>query len=278
MRMPVPTPIPMIADAHNHLHDPRLASILDAYLLAPATCGMTVNGTCPGDWPAVAALAERSPQVVPSFGLHPWRVRGRPEGWEAELRCFLECYPDAAVGEIGMDFWIRDPDKSAQRAAFEFQWSLAVELGRPVTVHGLQCWGALLEMVTALPRNPRGLLLHSYGGPPEQIPRWLELGAYFSISPAFLARRKADKLAALRAVPPDRLMVETDAPDMAPPPELNVHLLEPEGRVNHPANIGLALSAAESLFDQSELISFQIAYKTWQNMFLNRKINNGLRC
>jgi TatD DNase family protein len=73
------------------------------------------------------------------------------------------------------------------------------------------------------------------------IPRFASLGAYFSLSPYFGHERKARQLAAFAAVPLDRLLAETDAPDMWPPDALNPHPLEQDGKpMNHPANLSVS--------------------------------------
>ena len=108
-------------DAHNHLHDPRLAPHLPAILAELACLGVTravVNGTREDDWPAVAALARAHPWIVPSFGLHPWHIATRSPDWLAHLREQLDAHPGAAIGEIGLDRWIAGHDPEAQREVF----------------------------------------------------------------------------------------------------------------------------------------------------------------
>ena len=65
---------------------------------------MVVNGCAEEDWPQVAALAKAHPQVLPSFGYHPWFIHERTGNWESELNRFLDAHP-ASVGEIGLDRW-----------------------------------------------------------------------------------------------------------------------------------------------------------------------------
>ena len=81
------------------------------------------------------------------------------------------------------------------------------------------------------------------------VPEFVKLGAYFSISPYFFHERKAQQLATFRHVPLDRLLLETDAPDMWPPEALNLHLLQDAGGkpINDPANIELVYSEAAKL-------------------------------
>ena len=229
-------------DCHLHLQDERLSSRLDEVLATIRSLGITrlvVNGTHPGDWESVAALASRIPEVIPCYGLHPWRVGSEPGNWLGDLGERLRGDPRAGVGEIGLDRWMKNPDSDRQREVFIAQLALAGSLGRPVTIHCLQAWGSLLEVLETAPR-PRRLLLHSYGGPLEMIDRFVSLGAWFSISGYFFRPGKESKLAAFDRIPRDRLLVETDAPDMVPPPELVRFHLPSSGtpEPNHPGNLG----------------------------------------
>ncbi len=103
---------------------------------------MVVNGSCEEDWPEVLKLAREFPQVLPSFGYHPWYVKERTPQWQAELARFLDSVP-SAVGEIGLDRWIKDCDLALQEEMFVFQLRLAAERGLPVSIHCLQAWGPL---------------------------------------------------------------------------------------------------------------------------------------
>jgi len=247
----------MLCDAHNHLQDDWLVPHLDAIA---AECGrldigaMVVNGTAENDWPRVAGLAQRFAFVRPSYGVHPWDVRGRSPHWLETLRVRLIAEPRAAVGEIGIDRWILEgehPDYfppggpapaplAEQIAVFLPQLALAVELNRPASIHCLQAWGQLDELLRSRPLPPRGVLLHAYGGPAERVPGFVKLGAYFSFNGSFLAEKKTRQQTAFRVVPADRLLVETDAPALAPPANWLRFPLppSPEGKaVNHPANL-----------------------------------------
>jgi TatD DNase family protein len=235
----------MLYDAHNHLQDDRLDPWRDdiiAMLPQTGLAEMIVNGSGEDDWPAVAELARQHAWVRPAFGLHPWYVKERTPQWATTLRQFLVDHPHAVVGEIGLDRWIENPDIEAQLECFRTQLALAVELDRPATIHCLRAFGLLEETLRSTPLPRRGFLLHSYGGPAEMIPSFVKLGAYFSISPYFDHPRKAAQFAVFKAVPLDRLLTETDAPDMWPPEEMNPHPLHTtDGKaINHPANLSVS--------------------------------------
>ncbi|SKA80308.1 TatD DNase family protein [Prosthecobacter debontii] len=231
----------MLHDAHNHLQDDRLDPWRPAVMAELSRCDLgeaVVNGSSEEDWSAVAELARHYPWVRPSYGLHPWYVKERTSHWKDHLLGWLHGCSGAAVGEIGLDRWIENPDIEAQVECFRWQMDLAHDLERPATVHCLRAWGLLEEQLRIVKIPERGFLLHSYGGPVEMIPGFAKRGAYFSLSPYFGHPRKAAQLEVFKAVPLERLLAETDAPDMWPPAELNPHPLgSPAKPLNHPANL-----------------------------------------
>lgn len=239
-------------DAHNHFQDERLDAHRDqiaAQLPAAGLVRGVVAGSGEEDWASVADLARRHSWVVPSFGVHPWYVKEQSAEWKETLQGFLREFPAAGVGEIGLDRWIENPDVDLQVRMFRVQMELAAQENRPATVHCLRAFGLLEETLRDVARPERGFLLHSYGGPEEMIPAFVKLGAYFSVSPYFLHERKARQWQTFIRVPMDRLLIETDAPDMWPPDEINPHpLQDAAGKpINHPANIALMYEAAASL-------------------------------
>ncbi len=251
-----------LCDAHNHLQDDRFAGREDELAAEAVQAGvarMVVNGSGESDWPQVASLADLHPaMIVPAFGCHPWYLGERTPQWREELVRQLDLTPGAVIGEIGIDRWmLENPDRwraylgpagaaaeppamAEQEAAFTTQLKLAAERNLSASIHCLQAFGRLLELLQANPRPARGFLLHSYGGPVELVAPFAKLGAYFSFPGYFAHERKTRQREVFRAVPPDRLLIETDAPDQLPPDALNRHpLTDPTtGQpLNHPANL-----------------------------------------
>jgi TatD DNase family protein len=259
-------------DAHNHLQDERLASCLDEIQAAAAREGivqMVVNGSREADWPRVRALAKQYRQVIPSFGYHPWYVRERAMDWRKNLARCLDEGP-SALGEIGLDRWIKDYDLAAQEQVFTWQLALAAERDLPASIHCLQAWGRLFELLRAGPRPRRGFLLHSYGGPQELVGPLAKLGAYFSLPGYFAHERKHRQRETFRHVPPDRLLLETDAPDQPLPEARNrFPLLDPAtGRpINHPANLRAVYEfAADLLAEPVETLAGRVE-ENFQRLF-----------
>jgi TatD DNase family protein len=263
-------------DAHNHLQDGRFAGRQNELLAACAragVAGMVVNGTGESDWPQVLALARpggtpRPTVIIPSVGCHPWHLHERTPEWQKKLKKILDANP-CAVGEIGLDRWQPGLAWTGQEEAFLFQLRLAAERNRPVSIHCLQAWGRLLDLLRDQPRPACGFLLHSYGGPAEMVPALAKLGAYFSFSGHGLAGRKARQREAFKLVPPDRQLVETDAPDQPLPEEKILHpLAGADGRpLNHPANLAAVYAGlAEFLGEPMESFAARIE-ENFQRLF-----------
>ncbi|MDB4400717.1 TatD family hydrolase [Akkermansiaceae bacterium] len=227
----------MLIDSHNHLADPRFDGKRDRIIEEMKSAGIVhcvVNGTGPTDWPIVADLAEKHPAfITPSFGLHPWRIHDFPDDWLPSLAEYLQRFPRAGLGECGLDRWMTEPNFSSQIEVFEKQLALAAKLNRPTTIHCLKAWGALLDCLRSAPALPP-ILIHSFGGSLETGRELAKLGAYFSFSGVFLDERKAKQLDIFTLLPADRLLLETDAPNMLPPADYQKYPIE---GLNHPANL-----------------------------------------
>lgn len=280
---------PIFCDAHNHLQDARFANRQDSLLRQTVAAGvqrMVVNGACEADWAAVDALAQRHPRlVIPSFGYHPWYLDERTPGWDRELLRRLDTQPGAVIGEIGLDRWMLDnPERwramlaaagrikvqptslAEQESAFIAQLRFAAERNLPATIHCLHAFGRLRSLLESHPRPACGFLLHSYSGPADLVPVFARLGAYFSFSGHFLHERKVRQREVFRAVPTDRLLVETDAPDQLPPDSVLLHPLSDTGGrpLNHPANLpaiygGLADFLGEPVENLAERVAINFS-------------------
>jgi TatD DNase family protein len=243
-------------DAHNHLQDDRFG-VAQVTLMAVSTQSgvtrMVVNGSCEQDWPQVLALARQFPQVLPSFGYHPWYVGERTPDWQKNLVHFLDEIP-SAVGEIGLDRWKPDLPYEGQEEMFVAQLRLASERNLPVSIHCLQAWGRMLELLKTGPRPQRGFLLHSYGGPQEMVNSFADLGGYFSLPGYFAHDRKERQRETFKHVPADRILIETDAPDQSLPDALNEFPLKDANTskpLNHPANLTAVYRFAANLFGET---------------------------
>jgi TatD DNase family protein len=241
-------------DAHNHLQDSRLDSHRFQILQELAGIGIVravVNGTREKDWDAVLNLSRENAFIIPSLGLHPWYLKERTVSWKNALATALQT-TNCALGEIGLDRWMHDYDSVEQEEIFIEQLNLAAEFNRPVTIHCLKAWGRMLEIVSDPKLRKGGFLLHSYSGPAEMIQGFVKHGAYFSLSGYFAHERKARQRDVFRQIPLDRILVETDAPDMTPPAcFLDFPMGEGPDALNDPANIAAIYRFGAGLFERS---------------------------
>jgi TatD DNase family protein len=250
-------------DAHNHLQEYVFGGTLDTVLAEARREGVTrmvVNGSSEEDWGEVLRLTRDFPEIVPSFGYHPWYVKQRSASWQNELVRMLDTVP-SGVGEIGLDRWIRDYDFEQQLEVFTWQLRLAAERNLPVSIHCLQAWGKMLQSLQNEALPSCGFVLHSYGGPAEMVGLLAELGAYFSLPGYFAHERKAKQREVFKRIPRDRLLIETDAPDQLLPPERVLYpLCNANGKpINHPGNLRAVYNfAAELLQEHVELVASQV--------------------
>ena len=279
-------------DAHLHLQDDRFQDI-DQIIAEMRTVGVircVVNGTHPDDWERVKTISEMHPDlIIPSYGLHPWKTPCHQD-WKPLLKNYLSKSKIPCIGECGLDRWMPDFDIQAQEDAFNFQLDLASEMNAPISIHILKAWGWFMEVLRARKANlntkntplpERGFLLHSYNGSADLIPELTEAGAHFSFSGYYLSNIKKKQLQIFLRVPKERLLIESDAPDMLPPKEYITHPLpssssqKPSGKEpNHPANIKAILKGLTSKLaaDPGEL-SDQIS-ENFSRFFLSKSPQN----
>jgi TatD DNase family protein len=240
-----------LIDAHLHLQDERLAADLPGVLARARDAGVLrfiCAGCCEDDWPDVARLAREHDDVSACFGVHPWYVRDCTSDWQAALKRHLDAMP-SVVGEIGLDRWIEPRDEALQERIFRAQLAIARERELPAVIHVLRAWGWFMEVMRDEAPLPVGFLLHAYGGSVELVPELVKMGAHFSFGGHHLLPRKKAAGQVMRAVPDDRVLVETDAPDMPPPEGFRaIDRKDAAGKpVNEPCNLGRIVQGLANL-------------------------------
>jgi TatD DNase family protein len=176
---------------------------------------MVCCATQEGDWDPVLDLAREHPEVLPMLGLHPWFADRAQPGWERRLELRLG-QARAGVGECGLDFAPGRPGREAQEAVLVAQIRLAHRLELPLALHCVRAWGRLTDLLRR-EGAPAATVLHAFSGSAETARILQDLGLHLSFS-GVLARPGATRVQAAAAVTaPDRLLLETDAPDLAPP-------------------------------------------------------------
>ena len=201
-------------DAHVHLQHYGSDQELDEALRAARDSGverLLCCGTRPADWERVLAIAEKHKEVTPCFGLHPWFAAEAVDGWLQKLESYLLRAP-SCIGEIGLD---GVKDVPGQEDVFRLQLQLAVKLRRPAVVHSVKSW----KRTTAILRKerPPAYMLHAYGGAAELVKNFTELNGYFSYGGGIMDPKREKLRAGLAAVPPERLIFETESPERSSP-------------------------------------------------------------
>jgi len=209
-------------DSHCHLQDPRLAPDLEGVLGRARAAGVThmvCCGTREEDWGPVLALARGHREVLPMAGLHPWFVDRAAPGWDLRLRAVLTA-GGVGLGEFGLDFAPGRPEQGLQEAAFRLQLELARELDLPVSLHCVRAWERFPALLREHGIPAAGAVAHSFSGSAEVAVELQALGLHVSFSAAVARPGSRRGSRAVAAVAPERLLLETDAPDLAPPGDL----------------------------------------------------------
>ncbi|GFO58694.1 TatD family hydrolase [Geomonas silvestris] len=209
----------MFFDSHCHLDAPSLSDDLPGTLAGARTAGVTgflVPGVHPASWPRIAELSKLSPEIHPAFGVHPMHA----DLVSGELLDTLAALaPQArAIGEIGLDYQIASPSRDCQREAFRAQLRLAVRAQLPVLLHCRKAFADLLEIAREEGVATAGGVMHAFSGSPELVRECVRLNLYISLAGTVTYRNAQRPPAVAQAVPLERLLLETDAPDLAPEP------------------------------------------------------------
>ena len=224
-------------DTHAHLHFPEFAGDLDAVLArarAAGVRGMVTIGTDVATSRAAAALAAREPDVWAAVGIHPHEAADADEAALTEIESLASAPRVVAIGETGLDFFRDRSPREAQTRAFTAQVALARRLGKPVLVHCRDAHAETLALLAADGPLERGGIMHCFSGDVALARRCIELGLLVSLAGPVTYPKPGALPDVARAIPADRLVVETDCPFLPPQPY--------RGKRNEPAY--LAITAA----------------------------------
>jgi TatD DNase family protein len=253
----------VLIDSHAHLQLPEFDADREAVLGRARQAGVKaiVNiGIDLATSRASLEIARREPDVFTSLGIHPnASADASPEADLAEIEALATDPKVVAIGEIGLDYYRDRATPARQREACLRQLELADRLDLPVVIH---CRDAHTEMLPLLGTWARGArrtdrrgVIHCFSGTPAQAQAYIELGFYISLPGTVTFKSATDAAAVAREIPLERLLVETDAPFLAPQPY--------RGRRNEPAYVKLvAARIALIRGDSPERISAVCAANT----------------
>jgi len=211
---------PMYVDSHCHLDFPELAADLPALLEAMAAAQVT-HALCIAvnlpDWPAVHALAMAHPNLYASVGVHP-DAEGTPEPTVEGLVALAARPKVVAIGETGLDYYRLQGDLGWQRERFRTHIRAARMAGRPLVVHTRAAAADTLSIMRDEGARDAGGVMHCFTESQEVARAALDLGFHISFSGIVTFRSAHELKDVARKVPLDRLLIETDAPYLAPVP------------------------------------------------------------
>jgi TatD DNase family protein len=220
----------MFVDSHCHLDDKRFADDLDAVLERAAAAGVTRiltigTGDGPPEIDRAVRLAERYPQVFASVGVHPHDAAKVTAQTYGDLRALAAHSKVVGFGEIGLDYHYDFSPRQTQREVFAEQLGIARNAGLPIIIHTREAWADTMAILREH-GNLQGIM-HCFTGTPEEAEEALALGLHLAFGGVATFRTAEAVREALRRTPDDRLLIETDAPYLAPIPH--------RGKRNEPA-------------------------------------------
>lgn len=226
-------------DSHCHLDDPAYRDDLEGVFERARSAGvdrvMTIGVTLETSRKAVA-LANTRPGVYASVGVHPHDAK---ECSDEVLASLAKLAGDPAVrawGETGLDFNRMYSPREEQEQWFIRQLEAAHELDLPLIFHERDSGGRFLELLRTCPPPPGAAVIHCFSGTRPELRRYLDMGYYIGITGILTLKERGETLRRMAAeIPPDQVLVETDAPYLTPEPERRRH------RRNEPAFVRAVL-------------------------------------
>jgi TatD DNase family protein len=210
-------------DTHCHLADAKLRDDVEGVIARAAAAGVAqivsvgAIGAIENDRLTVE-IAERHDNVFAVVGVHPHDAKDCTPGRIAQLRELAASKKVVAIGESGLDFHYMHSPQDAQEASLRAHLALAAELDLPIVIHCREAEQHLVKIVRELGIPRRGGVIHCFTGDSNAAREFLALGFCISFSGIVTFRNAAAIRDAVVTVPDDRVMVETDAPYLAPEP------------------------------------------------------------
>lgn len=204
----------MIIDSHCHIDFTEFDSDREHVLAQANNLGITkiiVPGVMQQTWQRITDYCKHYPQLYPCYGLHPYFINKHSEEDIAQLKNTIELNKPVAVGECGLDYFLKDLEKNKQQFYFEEQLNLAIEFNLPVVIHARKSTEAVINAIKQRP-GLRGMI-HSYSGSYEQATKLIDLGFYLSFGGPITFEKSTRLRKLVQSLPLSSILVETDAPD-----------------------------------------------------------------
>lgn len=209
----------MIFDSHAHYNDSKFNEDREEILsqMPENNIGYIMNAAdSMKSCEKIKSLCEKFPFMYMSVGVHPENAGDMTDADIDKLREYAKYEKVKAIGEIGLDYYYDDVERTVQKKWFCRQIELAGELDLPIIVHDREAHGDTLEILRKYP-GVRGVL-HCFSGSPEMAQDILKLGMYIAFGGTLTFKNARRVREVLEVVPLDRILVETDCPYLAPEP------------------------------------------------------------
>jgi TatD DNase family protein len=222
-------------DSHCHLDSAEFSEDRDAVIERAIAAGVEHmlaigTGDGPPDLGAGLRLADKCPAFYATVGIHPHDAsKAGPDDFK-RLADLLAHPKVLAVGEIGLDYHYDFSPREVQKSAFIEQIEIAAQAKKPIVIHTREAWDDTLALIEQhwAPHGVGGIM-HCFSGGPEEARRALDLGFYLSFGGILTFPKALAVQEAAKSAPRDRILIETDAPYLAPVPK--------RGKRNEPALI-----------------------------------------
>ena len=215
--------MPLI-DSHCHLDDERFAEDREAVIQRALEAGVSHmmsigTGDGPPDYEVAIRIAEKYDCVYATVGVHPHAAKQFDNESSARLADLLKHPKVLGLGEIGLDYHYDFAPRDVQHRTFLDQIEVAKSAGKPIIIHTREAWADTFELLEKH-WAPAGLpgIMHCFSGGVVEAERCLAMGFYLSFSGVVTYPKAIELHAAARMAPADRILVETDAPYLAPVP------------------------------------------------------------
>jgi len=212
----------MLIDSHCHLNYPGLVEDRDGVLArarAAGVRGMLGIATKRHEWPDVVAIAEAETDVWATVGIHPHEADAHPDVDTAALVAAAAHPKVVGIGETGLDYYYDHSDRDRQRASFRSHIAASRETGLPLIVHTRDAEADTADILREeMGKGAFPGVIHCFTASAHFATVALDLGFYISLSGIVTFKSARDLQETAKAIPADRLLVETDAPFLAPVP------------------------------------------------------------
>lgn len=249
-----PAPKSSIVDSHAHFNDKKFDGFRDELLLKMHDLGVSKIINCGCDFETIdecIELSEKYDFCYTSAGFHPENIPDDQIDYKRFRDIIKNSKKIVAIGETGLDYYWRDDNKPAQKAAFHTQLEIAKEFGLPVIIHDRDAHGDTLEILKE--HKPKGVV-HCFSGSLEMAKEVVKLGMYIGVGGVLTFKNSLKLKEVANEIPLDKILLETDAPYMAPEPF--------RGKANHSA---LIIYVAEKLAEIKNLSVLEVLETTSKN-------------